>query len=451
MDSLFQSPEVSPKTDHLKALTERKHKAQVLLDENRKPWKVHQSFGYTFWVHAFIMEAIRLERTKLDREFAICSFDGDETAWEQTDKAKSSLEQIRAREQSLKIYEGCAQRRLDTSCMKVLTTSKIGSTMKPSAGKQYQTQRSQFRTKLVKKYAAESLLGGRLWCPIVHDWRIPCEMNAFQLFPYIHGQATMNAIFGKKFSRDLFSARNALLISKTVAEYLDHGKIAIVPSIKDTPNAATVACWLSKDSQEYEIKILDPSWEFLGSRISVHSTLTWGQLDGRKLQFPSSFRPAARYMYFHYCVQLIRATWQRCDTQKASETAGILKKSNGIPIWTTPGQYIARSMLLAVVQELGEEFHSVMNGARLSKSDAPPDDLLLDVVAKQVKCRRPEVNSQCSIDGGGLEYYYTDSDGEEGDSDGEESDSDEKYQSDAEFDEFEKCGSVSRRCSSRNQ
>jgi hypothetical protein len=67
-----------------------------------------------------------------------------------TDKAKAYLEQIRAREQSLKIYEGCAQRRLDTSCTKLLTTSKIGSTMKLGA-EQYKVQRSQFRAKFVKK------------------------------------------------------------------------------------------------------------------------------------------------------------------------------------------------------------------------------------------------------------------------------------------------------------
>jgi hypothetical protein len=185
------------------------------------------------------MEAIRLERSKLDREIALCSFDGDETAWENTDKAKVCLEQIRAREQSLQIYEGCAQRRLDSSCMQVFTTSKIRSTMKPGAREQYKAQQFQFRSKLVKKYAAESLLGGRLWCPIMHDWRNPCEMTVFHLFPYIHGQATMNEIFGKVSSKDHFSARNGLLISKPVAEYLDRGKIAIVSSIESNPKNAT--------------------------------------------------------------------------------------------------------------------------------------------------------------------------------------------------------------------
>lgn len=451
MESLFQSPDLITKTDQITSLKKRKHKAKVLLNETRKPWKAHQPFGYTFWVHAFIMEAIRLERSKLDREIALCSFDGDETAWEQTDKAKASLEQIRAREQSLKIYEGCVQRSLDTPCMNLLTTSTIGSTMKPGAGKQYRAQQSQFQAKLVKKYAAGSLLGGRLWCPIMHDWRNPCEMTSFHLFPYIHGQATMNAIFGKVHSKDLFSARNGLLISKPVAEYLDRGKIAIVPSINDTPNFATKTCWPCKSSQEYEIKILDPSWELLGSRISVHSTLTWGQLDSRKLQFRSSSRPAARYMYYHYCVQLIKAAWQRKDTVKKSDTAGTLEKGTSIPIWTTPGQYISRSMLLAVVQELGDEYTSLIIGARCSRSEAPQHDLLLEVVAKQVKYHRPEVNSYSSIEGGDLEFYYTDSDSEEDHSDGEESDFDEKYQSEAEIDYLGSFCSVSRRCSSRYQ
>jgi hypothetical protein len=96
MDSLFQSPNIPSKTDQLKALNKRKHKAKAFLDEIRKPWKVHQSFEYTFWAHAFIMEAIRLERSKLNRKIALCSFDGDETSWERTDKAKAFFEQIRS-------------------------------------------------------------------------------------------------------------------------------------------------------------------------------------------------------------------------------------------------------------------------------------------------------------------------------------------------------------------
>jgi len=75
----------------------------------------------------------------------------------------------------------------------------------------------------------------------------------------------------------------------------------------------------------------------------------------------------------------------------------------------------------------------------------------LEVVAKQVKCHRMEVNSYCPIEGGDLEYYKTDSDSEECDSGSEESDFDEKYQSEAESDEIGKFCSVRRRCSSRNQ
>jgi hypothetical protein len=67
-------------------------------------------------------------------------------------------------------------------------------------------------------------------------------------------------------------------------------------------------------------------------------------------------------------------------------------------------------MLLAVAQELGDEYTSLMNSARCSQLETPPDEMLLEVVAKQVKCHRPELNSYSSIDGGDLEYYYTDSD-----------------------------------------
>ncbi|KAJ5896561.1 uncharacterized protein N7473_005960 [Penicillium subrubescens] len=73
-----------------------------------------------------------------------------------------------------------------------------------------------------------------------------------------------------------------------------------------------------------------------------------------------------------------------------------------------------------------------------SQSETSPGNLLLEVIAKQVKCHRPEVNSDSSIEGSDLEYYYTDSDSEESESDGDDDDyDDEKYQSEAEFNDLE--------------
>lgn len=38
--------------------------------------------------------------------------------------------------------------------------------------------------------------------------------------------------------------------------------------------------------------------------------MTWRELDDHLLKFKSSQWPAARYLYFHYCLQVLRHAWK---------------------------------------------------------------------------------------------------------------------------------------------
>lgn len=160
------------------------------------------------------MEAISLERSEVARKISLCSFKGDEAAWKQTDEAKRILEQIHAHEHSLKIYEERVKNlehdidygRMRKSWMKLFTTSKMGmAILNTGAGKRSSTDQSRFKDELIEKYAA--LKPGKkksLWCPILRTWRESCDMTDAHLFPYMHGQATMDAIFGKQNSQNSF-------------------------------------------------------------------------------------------------------------------------------------------------------------------------------------------------------------------------------------------------------
>lgn len=170
--------------------------------------------------------------------------------------------------------------------------------------------------------------------------------------------------------------------------------------------------WLCNDSREYEIKILDSSWELLDVQIREESEMTWGELDGQKLQFLSIFRPAARYVYFHYCVQVLRAVWQRNSAGRASEATAILEKETGKPFWGTTGRYISRGMLLALAEELGHDYRSLLNGATFSPIESSPDSTLLEVASRQVKSRRPCLNGYVFLD--------YDSEAEDADDEGED-------------------------------
>jgi hypothetical protein len=69
-------------------------------------------------------------------------------------------------------------------------------------------------------------------------------------FPYMHDQATMNAIFGKMKHDELFSPRNRLIISKEVEGYFDSGRIVIVPDLSPKPRS-----WLGREASLDDTKL----------------------------------------------------------------------------------------------------------------------------------------------------------------------------------------------------
>ena len=122
--------------------------------------------------------------------------------------------------------------------------------------------------------------------------------------------------------------------------------------------------------------------------------LRWRDLHNRRLAFRSEFRPAARYLYFHYCILVIRAAWQLNQEYKAG---GIVMKELGKPVWATPGRYIPENMLAAFVEELGHEYEDLEGACRASGDP----DLLLDTGARQISgkgCKVPDTvsDTDCS-------------------------------------------------------
>lgn len=241
--------------------------------------------------------------------------------------------------------------------MKLFTTSSMGLAIKGTgAGQRDTNQQSSFRADMIQAYEAKHPTKEWVWCPILGDYTDDDDIQASHLFPYMNGQDTMDAIFGKTRPGELFSPRNGLLMCRKLERYFDAGKFVIVP---DVPNVqenvlvSTVKSWLSREPREYRVRIIDPDWEMNEQQISRWGELTYGQLEGRKLRFRSSFRPAARYLYFHYCVQMLRMCWQHSSQGKSSQAAAILRAEKGRPFWGTAGRYLPRNMLLALVEEMG--------------------------------------------------------------------------------------------------
>lgn len=121
--------------------------------------------------------------------------------------------------------------------MQLFTTSRMGLDVSSTgAGQRHSNKQSTFRAELIQVHDAEHP-GGEdwLWCPILGTWFDADEVQAVHLFPYMHGQVMMDAIFGKKRPEELFSVRNGLLVARPVERSFDSGKLVIVPDLPERP------------------------------------------------------------------------------------------------------------------------------------------------------------------------------------------------------------------------
>lgn len=95
----------------------------------------------------------------------------------------------------------------------------------------------------------------------------------------------------------------------------------------------------------------------------------WAQLDGRELGFLSDHRPRARYLYYSYCVAMLRRAHHQ------GEHEHIQKDHLGRKFWGTPGPYLRKAYLLAFVEEIGAD--DLMDGAKEGEDDVETDPVAL--------------------------------------------------------------------------
>lgn len=192
----------------------------------------------------------------------------------------------------------------------------------------------------------------------------------------------MDAIFGKTKEPELFSPKNGLIISELIEKVFDSGFLVIVPQLPERPTKAQVAEWLVQKPRGYMTRIIDPTSKLFDQKISLGKEMRYKDLDKRPLKFRNNFRPAARYLYFHYCLQILRRAWK----QPVEQSKLALKNEVGKMYWGTPGRYLPRNMLLAFVEELGHEYDELLGGASCSTGE---EMTLLAAASRQVQRRTP--------------------------------------------------------------
>ncbi|KAI4225907.1 MAG: hypothetical protein L6R36_003577 [Xanthoria steineri] len=142
------------------------------------------------------------------------------------------------------------------------------------------------------------------------------------------------------------------------------GHFAIVPDVEHSDSVAEMSRWNHHDEpQNYKIRIVNPQGRDMDTLVNGEGSVSWCELDGKRVSFLGKARPQARYLYYHYCVTMLRKSWNG-DKKK-----GVLNDELGKPFWVTPGPYLRKRMLTALVEEMGHEYDALLAGAMEDDND----------------------------------------------------------------------------------
>lgn len=177
----------------------------------------------------------------------------------------------------------------------------------------------------------------------------------------------MDAIFGKNATPELFSPYNGILMSTLAELFFDKGYYVIVPQVSAAPSLPDIQDWHQVEPKNYQIRVLEPDTREMNQLIG-ETDRRWRDLDGQKFSFRGDFRPRARYLYFTYCMAILRKFWNKDKPSTA------LSDELGKPYWGTAGRYIIKNMLQGFVQELGHDGHEYDELLEGAMSDCSNDE-----------------------------------------------------------------------------
>ena len=173
----------------------------------------------------------------------------------------------------------------------------------------------------------------KFWCPISKDYYDCKNVVAAHIVPSRLGPELMDYTFGHGSGSRLFAADNCLLIQKGVEEHFDAGHFVLIPAdrcespIKRWKIHVTNESCLNSDMGRKRVK----------------------DFDGTEVEFKNEVRPAARFLYYHFIITLLRNKHYRCPGWERSLETLIA----GQP-FATPGRYLRASMLLVLARKIGD-------------------------------------------------------------------------------------------------
>ena len=248
-------------------------------------------------------------------------------------------------------------------------------------------------------------------------------MTAAHIFPYGAGQAMMDNFFGRERENkpEMFEIENGMIISTDAEDKISSGQMALVPGVREDASNDEIDDWRESHPRPYKIHIFNPDSKemnkivppFFGVDMTTRRQgQTWADLHGQNVEFRSDHRPRARYLYWQWMINMLKAVMQvnhRVDNP--------MPKEFGKRFWGTGGKWIKKKYLLGLAEYAGHAFEwdNLLEAAQEpeKKEDNEPDSAAAIVGAVQMR-------------GGFLEELRDeDEDEDEDDDDDEDEDEDE--------------------------
>ncbi|KAF7506279.1 hypothetical protein GJ744_012087 [Endocarpon pusillum] len=202
-----------------------------------------------------------------------------------------------------------------------------------TSSKRSSSEQSNMRKAAIERYeSAKDARPGKLWCPISQDYFDAEWMRAAHIVPRRLGSGVVDYIFGSGNGSRLNTTDNCLIIHVNVERSFDNGSFVLVPA---DPKESPIKRW------KIQMTKLSAKHKDLGKK-------TLAERDGDELVFKNDNRPAARYLYFHFVITLLR---NKRDRQPGWEK--YYTELRTVEIFATPGPYIRKSMLSALARNIG--------------------------------------------------------------------------------------------------
>ncbi len=362
-------------------LTCERESCYEVVKQQRKRIKLHSSFDTTYWNARRDLTETQLKSTRLTKQISIASMKDGTRDFLESEDGKKLIIREKSLELDSRLYKAQAERMnikddrfsLRRSFFSLFVGASTGLGIKIGQGPRDSQLQSDFKADLKFRMSSSHPDPDKdlLWCPITGMYWAAQMVVAGHLFPWKSGQDTMDVIFGRPGdgASELFKAENGILWSKDVEERFEAGHFVIVPDILDESKEKEIDDWEASSPKEYKIRVLNPSHEKMTKKI-LDTETRWAELDNQRVQFKTDFRPRARYLYFTYCLGMLR----QCFAGKHLEVS---RAEIGRRFWGTRGRYMQKGMLLGFVEELGHEYDHLLEGVIEEQGTIPDKTAVL--------------------------------------------------------------------------